>query len=96
MTVFAILMPEPQPELQKQIIDSFADDLYVLSDMQWLVSSQLTIYEVSAKIKLHDPKNLENPSLGNAVIFATSSYYGKAPATLWDWLKSKLEAPKHG
>ena len=95
MTVYAILLPVPQPALAEAITAAFGDAFF-LSDTQWLVSSPLSVYEVSAKIRLYDPKNPQGESLGTAVVFATSSYYGKAPATLWDWLKVKLEAHQNG
>jgi hypothetical protein len=27
-----------------------------------------------------------------AIVFATSSYFGRAPATVWEWIKVKLES----
>ncbi len=95
MTVFAILLPEPQPALKEAILASFAD-AYILSDTQLLVSSSLTVHDISTKVKIFDVKNPQNVSLGNAVIFATSSYFGKMPATLWDWLRVKLETQQSG
>lgn len=92
MTIFAILLPAPNPALSQRIGEAFEGDCMALSDTQWLVSSSATIQELTAKAGIYDTKSSDNPSLGNAVIFATTSYYGFAPVTVWDWIRSKLEA----
>ncbi|MGI4944425.1 MAG: hypothetical protein ACRYHQ_28350 [Janthinobacterium lividum] len=96
MTVFAILLPEPQPALVEAISLAFPNDHLALSETQWLVSAALTVQEVTEKIRVHSVKDPSALSVGNAVIFATSSYFGRAPGTVWDWLKSKLEARQNG
>jgi hypothetical protein len=93
MTVFAILMPNLQPSVVAEITRNFPSDHFKLSDTQYLVSSSETAAEVSAKIGVYDLKNPDKPATGNAVIFATSSYFGRAHATVWEWLKTKLETP---
>ncbi len=97
MTIFAILLPEPQDGLVEQIKAAFPDDYHKLSATQFLVSSRsVNPVEISRAIKVYDPEKPEADSLGNAVVFSTSAYYGKAPPELWDWLKDKLEARQSG
>jgi hypothetical protein len=92
MTIFAVLLPADTPKIAEQIQTAFPNDHYMVSGTQWLVSSSLTAVELSAKLGVYDPKNPGLPTLGNAIIFATSSYFGRAPQTVWDWLKVKLES----
>jgi hypothetical protein len=68
----------------------------VVTDTQWLISAQGTVTEISAKIGVYDPNTPTAQWIGNAIIFATSAYSGRAPTSVWDWIKSKLEAQPRG
>jgi hypothetical protein len=91
MKIFAILMPSTQPQLAEAIKKTFANDHLQIADTQWLVSTSGTVTDLCAKLGIYDPKNPNKPATGNAVVFAVSSYFGRAPTTVWDWLKVKLE-----
>jgi hypothetical protein len=93
MTIFAILMPAPQPRLAEQIKITFPNDHLAINDTQWLVSATGTAVDLSAKLGVVDPRNPGTAASGNAIIFATPSYHGRAPTPVWDWIKAKLEAP---
>ena len=95
MTIFTILMPQPQPELAAEIMRQYPTDHFALNDTQWLVSSKQTVMEVSNSIGVSSLDQNFVPK-GLAVIFATSSYYGRAPTTVWDWIKVKLEGVPGG
>jgi hypothetical protein len=92
MTIFAVLMPFHQQRLAEAIQSSFPNDHLQITDTQWLISSSGTAVDVVKRLGIYDPMNPSGPSTGNAIIFATSSYYGRAPTTTWDWIKSKLES----
>jgi hypothetical protein len=96
MTVFAVLMPIPQPVITTEIERLFPFDHLKLSDTQYLISTGGTAIELSAKIGVYDINQPAKPAVGNAVILATSSYFGRAPTTVWDWMKAKLESPPRG
>jgi len=98
MTIFAILMPQPQPALAEEIKRLYPHDHLVLNETQWLVSSKQTVTEVSHAIGVSspDPDPAKHTPKGLAVIFATSSYFGRAPANVWDWIKVKLEGVPGG
>jgi len=96
MTVFAILLPAPNPKLADAIKAAYPDEWLALSDTQYLVSSAGTAMEVSTKVGIADPNDRQKPSLGSAVIIAMSSYYGRAPTPVWEWVKTKLEKPPNG
>jgi hypothetical protein len=95
MTIFAILMPTPQPALAEKIKAVFVNH-YQLNDTQWLISTSGTAIEISTKLGIADPNNLAAPAMGLGIVFATSSYYGRAPQPVWDWIKAKLEGPQNG
>ncbi len=52
--------------------------------------------EVTKKIGVYDPKTPLAPSGGNAVVFSTNGYFGRAPTNIWEWIKAKLEATPSG
>jgi hypothetical protein len=93
MTVFAVLLPSPQPKLVEAIKAAFPKDHLSINDTQWLISTSGTVTELSAKLGIFDASKPATPATGQAIVFATSAYFGRAPATVWDWIKAKLEAP---
>jgi len=96
MTIFAILLPAPDPALSATIVEAFKDECLKLSDTQWIVSSSATIQDITARAGIYDVRNPDSLTVGNGVVFATTSYFGRAPATVWDWIRSKLEAKQNG
>ena len=96
MTIFAILMPSPQPDLAASIKAQFPNDFLEVSPTQWLVSARTTVNEVSNKIGVTNAADAASAPKGIAIIFATSSYFGRAPQTVWDWIKIKLESSPSG
>lgn len=96
MTVFAVLLPSPQPTLVTKIKREFPNDHLSINETQWLISTIGTVTELSAKLGIYDAANPAASPTGSAIIFATSAYFGRAPGTIWDWLKVKLESPPSG
>jgi|KBSMisStaDraftv2_1062788.scaffolds.fasta_scaffold04396_6 hypothetical protein len=96
MTIFAILLPTPNPRLAEAIERNYPGDWLSLNETQFLVSSSGTAMQVSAKIGIADPNDRQKPPIGTAVVFATTAYYGRAPTPVWDWVKAKLESPPDG
>lgn len=92
MAIFVVLMPTPQASLAKKIEETYQDNFLKLSDTQYLVSAAGTAIELSKTLGIADPTNREMKPSGSAVVLAVASYYGRAPATTWEWLKAKLEA----
>jgi hypothetical protein len=94
MTIFAILMPRPQPALAEKLVSVFKTDTLQVSDTQWLVSAIGTAQEISVRLGIYNPDNPTAAPVGEAIVFATSGYFGRAPANIWEWIKVKLEAAK--
>jgi hypothetical protein len=96
MTIFAVLMPAPQPQIAAAIQAAYPDDHLSITDTQWLISGSGTAIDVTAKIGVYDSKNPEKPAGGSAIIIAMAAYYGRAPTPVWDWIKAKQESSPHG
>lgn len=95
MTIYAIMLPNPQPNLAAAILATYPDDHYKINETQWLVSGTGTALEVVSKLGIYDPKD-SGRHTGTAVVFATTSYHGRAPTAIWDWIKVKLEGGSNG
>ena len=94
MTIYAVLLPNPQPQLDTKIVSEFGGDALRVTDTQWLISSGIaTSEDIVKRLGVFDRSNPTGPSTGNAIVFSTSGYFGRAPTNVWEWLKVKLEAP---
>jgi hypothetical protein len=96
MTVFAVLMPTPQPGLVSVIEQEFPGNHILLNETQYLVSYSGTAKELVAKLRIYDAKLPAAPPSGLAVVLSVSSYFGRAPSTVWEWIKVKMESPAIG
>jgi hypothetical protein len=96
MAVFAVLMPTPQPALIAAIQRLFPTDCLAITDTQWLISTKGTAIELTAKLGIYDGAEPEKPAIGSAIILLVTSYFGRAPSDVWDWLKAKQEASPRG
>jgi hypothetical protein len=98
MTIFTILLPASNPVIADAIKAAYPDDWLAINQngTQFLVSAAGTAMQVSAKIGVADPNDRQKPAIGSAIIFATTSYYGRAPTPVWDWIKAKLETAPNG
>jgi hypothetical protein len=92
MAIFAVLMPTPQPIVIGLIKELFPNDYLTLNDTQILISAPGTAEELTKRLGLGPIEEGNPPPTGSAVILKTSSYYGRAPTAVWDWMKTKLES----
>jgi hypothetical protein len=94
MTIFVVFAREPKPQLQQAIETHFpGDQHYVFSDRVYLISASGTANEISEKLNV---SGKEGGLRGVVVMATTTSYFGVAQTTLWDWLKARIEASKNG
>lgn len=92
MAIFATLLPEPQPQLLEKIARAFPQNHFRLSDLQWIVSSPLSVIDLTAKLEIYNAREPAACSSGDAVVFSVLSYHGLGLSTLWDWLQAKQES----
>jgi hypothetical protein len=89
-------MPTPQPTLAEEIRKLFDGNYIQLNDTQYLISTSGTTVELCAKLSIYDAREPTKTATGSAVIVATSSYFGRGPSTVWEWMKAKSEAAPSG
>ena len=87
MSIFVVLPPQQNSVLDAAIKQAFPSDLLQLAPNQWLVSAGGTAQDVATKLGI-----LAEGSPPSAIVIVMSSYHGRAPTPVWDWIKAKLEA----
>lgn len=90
MAIFVVFGVTNPTAVGAAIKREFPGDHFEVRPGEWLISSPLTAIEVSNKLGITKGEN------GSAIIFAMSSYYGRASNAVWDWIKSRLEAKAGG
>jgi hypothetical protein len=67
-------------------------DRYQLqNDRGWLIKFDGTSIELSNHIKLTGQNPGEPSPLGSAIIVPVTTYYGRGPGDMWEWIKTRLE-----
>ncbi|MGD1323493.1 hypothetical protein ACNHE5_00795 [Pandoraea pnomenusa] len=62
------------------------DDIYELSKNQWLAYYDGLTMPLAEKIGIRG-----DPHVGSGLVVAVGSYSGRAPSTLWEWIKLRSE-----
>jgi len=83
MAIYVILSQEPNPTIEDRIKNLFPEDYYLLSDRQWLVSSNKIAKSISDEI------GISNGEHGNVVVFWITGYFGWWTRTVWEWMRLK-------
>jgi len=86
MTLFAILGHNDDPKLAAALTTHFPNDHLKIGHGQWLLAGKNTTVDVSNLLGITDGSN------GSAIVVSISSYYGRASANVWEWMKVKLSA----
>lgn len=85
MSIF-VLFRVTKPEAVKAAVAAmFPHDHYQAADDEWVISANMTAKELSDALRITHGEN------GSGVVFKMSSYFGRAPSDLWDWIKTKSE-----
>lgn len=67
-------------------------DRYKLqADRGWLVRYEGTTRELSDKIGLTGQAKGEQSPVGSGLIVSVTTYYGRGPTEMWEWLRIRLE-----
>lgn len=90
MAIFAVIATTDNQKLGPSIAKVFPENHLQINTQSWLVSLDGTSQELSDKLGVTDGSH------GSAVIVSISGYYGRAPTTIWEWMKAKLESGKDG
>lgn len=89
MSMF-LIVPINNPAAIEQQLNSFKDssslDFIKLPVSGFMVSYHGTSQELSNLLGITEGKS------GTGVVASISSYYGRAPTDIWDWVKTRWEA----
>ena len=91
MNVFAViaLKGESVAAVKEAVTTAFPENNSIeAGDMGALIADSGTILSVSSKIGIPN-----NPIVTSVLVVAFTGYYGRAKAEVWEWIKTKLEAP---
>jgi hypothetical protein len=67
-------------------------DRYALqNDRGWLIKFDGTSIELSNHIKLTGQNPGEPSPVGSAIIVPVTTYFGRGPGEMWEWLKTRIE-----
>jgi hypothetical protein len=83
MTVFAIMGLSNLEKLAAEIARVYPADFLRISTTHWFVVDKLTSKEVAEKLGIPDGQTAD------AVVVATSGYWGRAQNQVWEWLSSR-------
>jgi hypothetical protein len=93
MSLFAVLLPAENPNLVTAIKEKFPDpDNYQITPTQWIISAKGTAKQISETLGISG----KDPSTGNAVILTIVDYWGRADASLWEWMRVNMEKGADG
>ena len=86
MSVFAIFRASKPDAIREALAKAYADEHLELQNDEWLVSASQTAEEVS------DALGISEGESGSAIVVKVGSYFGRAPSSIWEWIKVKSEA----
>jgi hypothetical protein len=92
MTIFAVFRVSNPAKMETAIRSAYPNDHLKIDTDEWLVSDKGTAVEVSHKLGITSPTDASTVN-GPAIVFSMANYYGRASTEIWDWIKTKLEAP---
>ena len=74
----------------EQSISDPADRFKLQAGRGWLISFPGTSVELCNHIGLTGQPD-GTPIMGSAIVVPITSYYGRGPSEMWEWLKTRLE-----
>jgi uncharacterized protein (DUF362 family) len=89
MNVFAVvaLNDLTSPNIKNAVVTAFAENNLEVGKMAWIVADSGTTLSVAKQLGIPD-----NPEMSGVLVVNFTSYYGRASANVWEWIKTKLEA----
>ena len=85
MAVFYVTSLKGADRIGAIVSERFGTDSLEIQPGQWLVAYKGTSQQLSDELGISDG------SIGSCIIFAISGYWGRAPTSIWEWLKSNWE-----
>lgn len=95
MPVFLIVPLAKSTDPLSQAVESNVaehDRHKLANDRGWLVTFQGTSSELSKHLGITGQPDGEKSTVGAAIVAPISSYYGRGPNDMWEWLSLKFSA----
>lgn len=67
------------------------DRIPLQNNMGWFIDFDGTTIELSNALGVTGQAKGENSTVGSTLITAVTSYYGRGPTDMWEWLKIRFE-----
>lgn len=72
-------------------IESKADKYKLQNDRGWLIRFDGTTVELSNKLEITGQAEGAKSPVGSAIVVPVTSYFGRGPTDMWEWIKTRLE-----
>jgi hypothetical protein len=85
--IFAVIAADAPDALKAKIEATFPDTNLMVGKGQWFIIglSSMTTQELGVKLEISVDK-----SISGAIVLSVSSYFGRAPLNIWEWLTAKM------
>ena len=94
--LFLVFSLESNPAKQQELKNAIEgqvhkDNWRQLNELVWAVSFSGTSIELSEKLGISGSRSTPDSNLGSAMVTAVSTYWGRAPTDVWEWVKQRME-----
>lgn len=76
----------------QKYITSASDRYKLQADGGWLIKFGGTTVELCNHLKITGLQEGAKPAVTSVLVVPLTSYYGRGPTDMWEWIKSRLEA----
>lgn len=93
MPIYLVTPLEGNADRVARAIASHADldSMEMQNKTGYLISFKGTTVELSNKLGITVPNNPASNTVGSAVVTSVTSYFGRGPTAMWEWLKTRIE-----
>jgi len=94
MPIFLAIPLTSPPETLKKAVEAHIEesDRYQLTNNRgWLIRYSGTSVELSNHLKISGQPKGVPAEVGSALVTLVSSYYGRAPTDMWEWIQTRWE-----
>lgn len=83
--------PEPLDLAVDKYIHNESDKHRLQANRGWLIRYDGTTVELSNHLTLTGQPKGEKSPVGSALIVPVTSYFGRGPTDMWEWIKTRME-----
>jgi hypothetical protein len=95
MPIFLVVPLSAAPETLDKAVETHiqnpADRYKLQGGRGWLIHFNGTTIEVSNKLTITGQPEGQPAPVGSVIITVVSSYYGRGPTDMWEWIQTRME-----